>query len=117
MNPKPTGYASSQKKKIPEDNSQDQRQSENVDPQANSRERRPSDKLAAQSDVLSPPSLSRCWLMGLTVEDKQEAEKLKADKEERIALRKKKALQKVNQQTGNGPATDDEYEPRANPLV
>lgn len=55
--------------------------------------------------------------MGLTVEDKQEAEKLKADKEERIALRKKKALQKVNQQTGNRPATDDEYEPRANPLV
>jgi len=42
---------------------------------------------------------------------------LKADKEEGRAIRKKKALQKANQQAGIGTDSENEFEPRANPLV
>ena len=43
--------------------------------------------------------------------------KKKADKEERRVICKKKAVQKANQQAGLSSASDDEFEPRANPLV
>ena len=43
--------------------------------------------------------------------------KLKADKEERSAIRRKKAVQKANQQAGIGTGSEDDFEPRDNPLV
>jgi hypothetical protein len=43
--------------------------------------------------------------------------KTKADKDERHAYRKKKAVQKANQQAGLETDSDDEFEPRANTLV
>ena len=43
--------------------------------------------------------------------------KLKADKEERRAIRQKKAIQKANQQADMDPGSDDDFEERANPLV
>jgi hypothetical protein len=43
--------------------------------------------------------------------------RLKAEKEERGAIRKKKAVQKANQQAGLGSDSDDEFEQRANPIV
>jgi hypothetical protein len=43
------------------------------------------------------------------------AAKSRAEKEERRTLREKKALQKANQQAGI--EADDEFEPRASPIV
>jgi hypothetical protein len=43
--------------------------------------------------------------------------KKKAEKEERRAIRKKKAVQKANQQAGLSSGSDDEFEPRANVMV
>ena len=43
------------------------------------------------------------------------AAKSRAEKEERRTLREKKALQKANQQAGI--EGDDEFEPRASPIV
>jgi hypothetical protein len=51
------------------------------------------------------------------VEAQQVAEKLKAQKDALSALRKKRALQKANQNAGIENATEDVYEPRPNPLV
>ena len=50
-------------------------------------------------------------------EAQRELERMKADKEERQAHRKKKALQKSNQQAGIETDNDDDFEPRANPTV
>ena len=55
--------------------------------------------------------------MSSTGELERERAKMKADKEERRAIRKKKAIQKANQQAGIGTDSDDEFEPRANPSV
>jgi hypothetical protein len=52
-----------------------------------------------------------------TVDAQREAAKLKADQEERRALRKKKALQKANQQAGREPSSDEVFQPRTNPSV
>ena len=41
----------------------------------------------------------------------------KADKEERRAQRKKKALQKANQKAGIPTDSEDEFQPRDNPSV
>jgi hypothetical protein len=57
------------------------------------------------------------WYLSSTVEEQREMAKLKADKEERRAIRKKKAIQKANQQADMDPGSDDDFEPRANPLV
>lgn len=43
--------------------------------------------------------------------------KKKAEKEEHRAIRKKKAVQKANQQAGLSSGSDDEFEPRANIMV
>ena len=41
----------------------------------------------------------------------------KADKEERRAQRKKKALQKANQKAGIATDSEDDFQPRDNPSV
>jgi hypothetical protein len=51
------------------------------------------------------------------VEAQQEAAKLKADKEKRSKIRKKKAVQKANQDAGIATGSDDEFEARPNPTV
>lgn len=48
--------------------------------------------------------------------EREEAQK-KADKEQRRAMRKKKAEQKANQLAGKETDSEDEFEPRSNPLV
>ena len=58
------------------------------------------------------------WLYSeSTVEAQRELAKLKADKEERRAIRKKKAIQKANQQAEIETGSDNDFEPRADPLV
>ena len=84
---------------------------------ASSRDRRPSDKVAAQRKFF-PNALKatrKCYAS--TGEAEREMAKLKAEKEERRAIRKKKAAQKANQQAGIGTDSEDKFEPRANPLV
>ena len=82
------------------------------------RDRRPSDKVAAQRMflliIISHFNLGDFYY---TVEDQRELTRLKAEKEERRALRKKKALQKANQHAGIEIGSDDEFEQRANPSV
>lgn len=51
------------------------------------------------------------------MEAQREIEKLKADKEERRGLRKKKTLQKAKQQAGIATDSEDEFQPRENPTV
>jgi hypothetical protein len=46
-----------------------------------------------------------------TVEAQREKAKLKADKEEHRANRKKKAVQKAKQQAGIETGSDDDFEP------
>ena len=53
----------------------------------------------------------------IIVLEKQEADLLKAQMEERRALRKKKALQKANQQANLHSDGEGDYEPRATPTV
>ena len=53
----------------------------------------------------------------LTGEVKWEAEILKAEVEERRALRKKKALQRANEKAGKETDSEHEIEPRANPMA
>ena len=57
------------------------------------------------------------FLYHTTVEAQEESARLKAEKEERRAVRQKKAHQKAKQQAGIGSDSDDEFQPRANPLV
>ena len=42
---------------------------------------------------------------------------MKADKDERRAIRKKKAVQKANQQAGLSSESGDEFKPCVNPSV
>jgi hypothetical protein len=65
-----------------------------------SRDRRPSDKVAAQREA---------------VREKQK--KLKVNKEERRTIRNKKAVQKAKQQAGMPTDSEDEFEAWANPVV
>ena len=53
----------------------------------------------------------------LTGKAQREAERLKAEIEERRALRKKKALQKANEKAGKETDSEHEIEPRANPMA
>ena len=79
------------------------------------RERRPSDKIAARrkSFVYSSSNFKNFWI----VLEQQEADLLKAQKEERRALREKKALQKANQEANLPSDGEGDYEPRASPTV
>jgi hypothetical protein len=52
-----------------------------------------------------------------TVDAQREEALLKAEQEERRALRKKKAIQKANQQAGIETGSEDEFQPRDNPSV
>ena len=81
-----------------------------------SRDRRPSDKVAAQRSFFPPFSKTRYNLFFLGEAEREEAQK-KADKEQRRAMRKKKAEQKANQLAGKETDSEDEFEPRSNPLV
>ena len=85
---------------------------------AGSRDRRPSDKVAAQRKFFLKNLF--CFfvlIFSTTVEAQHESARLKAEKEERRAIRQKKAHQKAKQQAGIGSDSDDEFEPRDNPLV
>ena len=80
------------------------------------RERRPSDKIAAQSK--SHVILSSNFLdFYLLVLEQQEADLLKAQKEECHALREKKAQQKANRLANLASDGEGEYEPRPSPIV
>jgi hypothetical protein len=79
------------------------------------RERRPSDKVAAQRKFILYSSLNiKNFLIVLK---QQEANLLKAQKAERRALRKKKALQKANQLAEFTSDDEGEYEARNSPTV
>jgi hypothetical protein len=80
------------------------------------RERRPSDKVAAQRKFVLY-YLSSAFLKILIGLEQQEAELLKAQKAERRALREKKALQKAHQRANLPSDGEGEYEPRENPMV
>jgi hypothetical protein len=83
---------------------------------AGTRERRPSDKVAEQRVFFLLPVFNAADIC-FTVNDQRAAAKAKAEAEERRALRKKKALQKANQQAGIETGSNDEFQPRANPSV
>lgn len=51
------------------------------------------------------------------MEAQRELENLKAKKEQRRAMRKKKTVQKAKQQAGIELGSEDEFEPRENPSV
>ena len=85
-------------------------------PTAGPRDRRPSDKVAAQCVFFVFHWFNFVEIF-YTVEAQREAAKLKAEQEERRALRQKKALQKANQQAGIEPGSEEEFQPRANPSV
>jgi hypothetical protein len=53
----------------------------------------------------------------LTVDAQREVARLKAAKEEQREVRKKRALQKANQQAGIEPNSEDEFQVRPNPSV
>ena len=111
---------SPQKKKVTATaaSSRDRRPSdENRQELAGSRDRRPSDKVAAQRMLFYyciHYVLDDFFFLGAA---QREKEQLKADKEQRQALCKKKTLQKSNQQAGIATDSDDEFEARANPMV
>jgi hypothetical protein len=79
------------------------------------RERRPSDKVAAQRKFILYSSLK--FKNFLIVLKQQEADLLKAQKAERRALREKKALQKANQLAEFASDGEGEYEARNSPTV
>jgi hypothetical protein len=79
------------------------------------RERRPSDKIAARRKCLIHSFFkSQSFLKGL---EEQEADLLKAQKEERRVLREKKALQKANQRANLPSDGEGDYVPREIPTV
>jgi hypothetical protein len=79
------------------------------------RERRPSDKITAQRQFFLSIFIQN--LIDLLVLEQQEADLLKAQKEARRALRKKKELQKANQMANLPSDGEGEYLPRPIPTV
>jgi hypothetical protein len=80
------------------------------------RERRPSEKIAARSKFVFLFFL-RVLIPFKIVLEQHDEELLRAQKEERRELRKKKALQKANQLAELSSDGEGEYEPRATPKV
>jgi hypothetical protein len=80
------------------------------------RERRPSDKIAAQRKFVYRFFIQN-WKDFLIVLEQQEADLLKAQKEARRALRKKKELQKAKQSANVPSDGEGEYTPRPIPTV
>ena len=99
----------------------DRRPSEK-DALAGSRERRPSNKVAAHRKFFFFPfpfgPFTKCLTYFICpVEAQQEMAQKKTDKEECRAQRKKKALQKANQKAGIATDSEDDFQPRDNPSV
>ena len=85
---------------------------------ASTRDRRPSDKVAAQRMFSFFLALQFGWnYLYFTVEAQQVAAKLKANKEECRTHHKKRALQKANRQAGIESSSEDVFERRTNPTV
>jgi hypothetical protein len=81
-----------------------------------SRDRRPSDKVAAQRMFFLLDPLN-CFKCSFPVEAQREMEREKADKEERRKLRKKKKSQKDKQDAGIATDSEDEFQERENATV
>ena len=77
----------------------------------------PSDKIAAQRKFFCSLFFILKFKGFFIVMEQQEADLLRAQKEERRALREKKALQKANQQADLPSDGEGEYVPRATPNV